>query len=156
MPQITKILTAATAVLATLSGTVAVAAEKSAAALQPAATENLLQVTLGLLAVLAAIVATAWVVRRFMHVPGAAHGALKIVGGLPLGARERIVLVQAGETQLLVGVAPGRVQTLHVLTQPVALNAEGAPNFAQRFTQAMQHPLLKRARRESAKPEGAP
>ena len=36
-----------------------------------------------------------------------------------MGPRERIVLLEVGETQLLIGVAPGRIQTLHVLASPV-------------------------------------
>jgi flagellar protein FliO/FliZ len=84
------------------------------------ATERMGQVLTGLLLVLGAIVACAWVVRRMLRMHPGVDGRLRLLGGLSLGPRERIVLVQAGETQLLVGVAPGRVQTLHVLDEPLA------------------------------------
>ena len=43
------------------------------------------------------------------------HGAaLSIKGGVQIGAKERVVWMQAGDTHLLLGVSPGRVQTLHV------------------------------------------
>ncbi len=87
--------------------------------------DGLLRLALGLLAVLAAIGASAWLFRRLGRWPAAA-GALRVLGGLSLGARERVVLVQVGETQLLLGVAPGRVQTLHVLARPVALDPAAA------------------------------
>ena len=58
----------------------------------------------------------------------AAGGGLRILGGLSMGARERVVLLQVGDTQLLVGVAPGRVQTLHVLEQPLPAAASGLQN----------------------------
>ena len=80
---------------------------------------NLVQVTLGLLMVLALIVGIAWLLRRYGRLQSAASGSLKIIGGLSIGSRERVVLLQVGDTQLLVGVAPGRVQTLHVLDEPL-------------------------------------
>jgi flagellar protein FliO/FliZ len=42
-------------------------------------------------------------------------GEIAILSGVSLGPRERAVLLRVGNTRLLVGVAPGRVQTLHVL-----------------------------------------
>jgi flagellar protein FliO/FliZ len=44
-----------------------------------------------------------------------------------VGAKERAVLVQVGRQQLLLGVAPGRVNTLHVLTEPVTTTPAGPP-----------------------------
>lgn len=87
---------------------------------------SLLQVTLGLLVVLGIIIGVAWMLRRYGRLQSAASGSLKILGGLSVGPRERVVLLQAGDTQLLVGVAPGRVQTLHVLDTPI-LPAEALP-----------------------------
>ena len=43
-------------------------------------------------------------------------GPLKIVGGLMIGPRERIVMVEVGDTWLVVGIVPGQIKTLH--TQP--------------------------------------
>jgi flagellar protein FliO/FliZ len=84
---------------------------------------SLWQLTLGMLMVLALIVGLAWVLKRSGRFQMAAGGGLRILGGLSMGARERVVLLQVGETQLLVGVAPGRVQTLHVLEQPLPVAA---------------------------------
>ena len=78
-------------------------------------TGNLFQVTLGLLAVVATIFALAWFVRRYGRFQAAANGSLKVVGGLSVGPRERVVLVQVEDRQILLGVAPGRVQMLHAL-----------------------------------------
>ncbi len=85
----------------------------------PMAMTSLWQLTLGMLLVLGLIVAIAWLLKRTGRFQAAAGGGLKILGGLSMGSRERVVLIQAGETQLLLGVAPGRVQTLHVLDQPL-------------------------------------
>jgi len=51
-----------------------------------------------------------------------------------MGTRERVVLLQVGETQLLLGVAPGRVQTLHVLDKPLDSGKQGAgPRFSEQL-----------------------
>lgn len=99
---------------------------------------GLMQMVFGLAAVLALIVALAWAVRRFGRVQPLPAGALRVLGGLSLGARERLVLVKVGEAQLLLGVAPGRVQTLHVLAEPIERAAPvepgaGARDFAERL-----------------------
>lgn len=109
--------------------------------IEPMATGNLLQMILGLIAVLMLIVGLAWVMRRMGGVTGAAAGSLRILGGLSIGTRERIVLVQVGEQQLLLGVAPGRVQTLHVLEhpiQPVEQNKSAKGAFAASLSAALQ------------------
>jgi flagellar protein FliO/FliZ len=93
----------------------------TAAGFEPMATGKLLQMGLGLFLVLGLILATAWLARRIGRIQGASGGALRIIGGLSMGARERVVLVQVGDTQLLLGVAPGRIQTLHVLPEAAAI-----------------------------------
>jgi flagellar protein FliO/FliZ len=100
-----------------------------AAATAPAAigAGGLVSVTLALLVVLAAIFALAWMARRLRRFGARAAGALEIIASMPLGAKERAVLVKVGEAQLLLGVAPGQVNTLHVLERPVTLEKPGAP-----------------------------
>ena len=62
----------------------------------------MLQVLFALLVVLAAIAAIAWLFRRFPLGQNAMGGAVRVVGGVALGPRERLVLVEVGETWLLV------------------------------------------------------
>ncbi len=109
--------------------------------IEPMATGNLLQMILGLIAVLVLIVGLAWIMRRVGGVTGTAAGSLRVLGGLSMGTRERVVLVQVGDTQLLLGVAPGRVQTLHVLEhpiQPLEQDKSGKGNFAASLSAALQ------------------
>ena len=84
----------------------------------------LIQFTVGLVLVLLSVVALAWLMRRFGRLQSSANGSLEVIGGLALGARERVVLVQVGKTQVLVGVAPGRVQAVHVLSEPIAAHKQ--------------------------------
>ena len=50
---------------------------------------------------------------RYGGTQGIAGGSLRIVASLAVGQRERAVVVQVGDRQLLLGVAPGRVDLLH-------------------------------------------
>ena len=79
----------------------------------------LLQLVVGLLFVLVCIVVLAWLAKRVNRWQSSSDGSLQVLGGISMGARERIVLVQVGTTQLLLGVAPGSINMLHQLEQPL-------------------------------------
>jgi flagellar protein FliO/FliZ len=85
----------------------------------PSVVGSLGEVTFALALVLAAVFVAAWLLRRIRSFGKSGGSALDIVADLPLGPKERAVLVRVGKAQLLIGVAPGRVTTLHVLTEPV-------------------------------------
>lgn len=102
------------------------AAPAAAAAGAPAGAASLTQVTLSLLLVLAAVFAAAWVVQRARGFGKLGSPAITVIADVGLGPKERAVLIQVGSQQLLLGVAPGRVSTLHVLANPVAAAAAAA------------------------------
>jgi flagellar protein FliO/FliZ len=79
----------------------------------------ILQTVVGLGLVIGLSFAVSWLFRRFGKLPISGKGVVTILGGVSLGPRERAVVLQVGQTRLLVGVAPGRVQTLHVLESEV-------------------------------------
>ena len=81
-------------------------------------TEGMLKMVAGLLLVLAIIAAIVWILKRFALHPGPASGAIKIIASAAVGQRERIVLVEVENTRLVLGVAPGRVNTLHCIDRP--------------------------------------
>ena len=98
------------------------AAPETARAVSTSSAGSLAQVTLSLMLVLAAVFAAAWVVRRMRNFGRPGAGAIQILADVALGTKERAVLIQVGAQQLLVGVAPGRVNTLHVLAEPVRMD----------------------------------
>ncbi|MCE5182551.1 MAG: flagellar biosynthetic protein FliO [Betaproteobacteria bacterium] len=77
-----------------------------------------LQVLFSLGIVLAVIVGVAWLLKRFTPGQMGAGGVVKVIGGVALGPKERLVLVEVGETWLVLGVAPGQVNALHTLAKP--------------------------------------
>ncbi len=70
---------------------------------------------------LAAIFVVAWLFRRMRIVGSRVGGAIDVLANVQLGQKERAVLLKVGATQILIGVAPGHVSTLHVLTEPLEL-----------------------------------
>ena len=83
----------------------------------PVNANRMSQLAIGLFIVLLCILALAWLARRFNRLQSTPDGSLRLLGGLSMGARERVVLIQVGTQQLLLGVAPGRINTLHVLDE---------------------------------------
>lgn len=75
----------------------------------------LAQLVIGLFIVLVLIVVLAWFAKKMNRFHSLTDDSLKIIGGLSMGSRERVVLLQVGEEQLLLGISPGRINTLHVL-----------------------------------------
>ncbi|MDH5444607.1 MAG: flagellar biosynthetic protein FliO [Gammaproteobacteria bacterium] len=108
---------------------------------EPVGAGDFLQMFFGLLLVLGIIFGMAWFIRRMGSFQQVSHGALRILGGVSLGQRERIVLVQVGDKQLLIGLAPGQIRTLHVLEQSVTSNSikqEQGSSFADRLQSVLQ------------------
>jgi flagellar protein FliO/FliZ len=92
------------------------------------------QVTLALLIVLGAVFAVAWIVKRMRGFGNRVGNAIEVIADIPLGQKERAVLLKVGQVQILVGVAPGQVNTLHVLAEPIDLtppSADSRPTFKQ-------------------------
>ena len=95
----------------------------------------LLQSFGGLVIVIALILVLAMVFRRFGDAGLGTPGNMKVLGGISVGQRERLVLVQIGSKQLLVGVAPGSVNQVMVFDEPLDNTTNEPMNL---------NPLLKR------------
>lgn len=108
----------------------------------PVNASALLQTIFGLIVVLAIIVFLGWTLKRSKFFHAAHHGQLRVLGTLSLGTREKAVLIQVGEQQLLIGVTPQQINTLHTLSEPLLIReniqqTEGE-SFADRLKQMMQ------------------
>ncbi|WP_047280883.1 flagellar biosynthetic protein FliO [Pseudomonas lundensis] len=101
---------------------------------------QLTQLVLGLLLVLGLIFGLAWLLRRVQHAGPRQGQVIELISSRALGARDRLVLVQVGNEQILLGLTPGRITPLHVLKEPVTLptTAQPAtPEFAKRLLELM-------------------
>jgi flagellar protein FliO/FliZ len=70
--------------------------------------------------VIALIFAASWLLKRLQR-GNIGGGNLHCIESIAVGLKERVVLVQAGDRQLLLGVAPGSVCTLHIFDEPLVL-----------------------------------
>ena len=82
---------------------------QTALAAPAVAMTDLSGVVLSLLLVVGFIFAAAWIVRRMPLGLGRSNGPLKVLAALPLGPRERLVLVEARGEELLIAVSPAGV-----------------------------------------------
>ncbi len=73
----------------------------------------------GLILVVFLILTIAWLIRRVGGVPMMGGQAMKVSAVLSIGTREKVVLVDVGDKQILLGVAPGRVTHLESFDEPV-------------------------------------
>jgi len=96
---------------------------------------QLTQLVFGLLLVLGLIFFLAWLLRRVQQAGPAGKGqVIELIGSRALGPRDRLMLVQVGNEQILLGLSPGTITALHVLKEPVQVpggTEKATPEFAQ-------------------------
>lgn len=86
----------------------------------------------GLILVLLLIFALAYLLRRFNLVP-THNNVLKTLAVTSLGQKERLVLVQVGEQQYLLGVSAQQVNLIDKLAEPIQIESA---SFADKLRQA--------------------
>lgn len=104
---------------------------QTTAAPAPAPIVSLMQMLLALAIVLGVIAVFAWFMRRLARGQSMGGGALKLRGGIMLGPRERVLLIEVADTWIVVGVGGGQVSALHAMPKPAnaePLTAEPAMN----------------------------
>jgi flagellar protein FliO/FliZ len=117
--------------------TVANAAETA----PPTPSGSLMQVLMGLIVVLGLMAAAAWTLKRFGAAKAAGATAVRIVGGVSVGNRERVLVLEVADQWIVVGVAPGRVNALATMARgetapagsgigPGSMDANPAKNFS--------------------------
>lgn len=101
---------------------------------EPLSMMNMFNTVMGLLVVIAIILGLAWAMRKYGSLSISNQVDMKVLGGLSLGTREKAILIQVEGKKLLIGVAPGRVQTLHVLDD----GAEADNEFNKKLNDALE------------------
>lgn len=93
--------------------------------------DYLLQVVGSFVVVIVLLVAVLVMLKRFNGVSTSMGGDMRVVSSVGVGQRERAVLLQVGEQQVLLGVGPGNVRTLHVFDEPaVSATSSATPSFS--------------------------
>jgi flagellar protein FliO/FliZ len=86
---------------------------------------SMFQVLFGLVVVLGLLAGAAWLVRRVGPVRPMAASTVRIVGGVSVGTRERVVVVEVADQWIVVGVAPGNVTSLATMPRQESPAASG-------------------------------
>ena len=85
----------------------------------PPPNTGLLQWLVSCFLVIGLILALAWLLKKSRLVPALAQNQLRVISVLPLGNREKLLVVKVGEQQLLIGVTPQQVNFLYRLETPL-------------------------------------
>ena len=124
-------------------------AANAAETVPPTSSGSLLQVLVGLVVVLGLMAAAAWTLKRFGAAKSAGGTTVRIVGGVSVGNRERVLVVEVADQWIVVGVAPGRVNALATMARGEAMpagtgtaNAEANP--AKNFSAWLKQTIEKR------------
>lgn len=99
---------------------------------------SLVEVTLNLGVVLAAIVLLAWIVKRVQGMDHPSTGMLRVAATLPLGPKERLLVVEVGNQQLLLGATQAGINTLHVLEERMTMPSQVDESFRDRLLKSLK------------------
>jgi flagellar protein FliO/FliZ len=115
---------------------------------EPFSGEALTQLVVGLLIVVAVIFVLSWAFKRFSGFSPIAKN-MRVLGVLPLSAREKAILVQVGDKQLLLGVAPGRVSHLHSFEESVVDADVKTESFGARLGEALKQRQVAESKKQA-------
>ena len=92
----------------------------------------------GLVIVVLLILGCGWLVKRSGKFSQVMQADIRVLSRINIGQRERIALVEVGQVNILIGIAPGHIQTLHVFERPVRDNkpARAEQGFGQQLHEA--------------------
>lgn len=102
-----------------------------------AANLDVLSVLISLLAVLALIVACAFLLKRFQPMQKNLAG-MKIISSLHLGSKERLVVVEIDNKQLLLGVTAQQITHLKTLETPLEVAQPLATNLGENIVRLLK------------------
>jgi flagellar protein FliO/FliZ len=102
------------------------------------------QVLLGLIVVLALMAAAAWTLKKFGVSKLAGNAPVKIVGGVSVGNRERVVVVEVADQWIVVGVAPGQVNALSTMPRQESATPPAVAQAPANFSTWLKQTIDKR------------
>ncbi len=122
----------------------AFAATTEAAAISP--TTGLLQIFLGLIAVLTLMGVAAWFFKKIGPINTGNKIPVKIVGGVSVGNRERIMVVEVADQWIVVGVTANQINTLSTMPKQEKLVEETISSAPEnQFSTWLKRTMAKRS-----------
>ena len=110
---------------------------------KPIDTSNVLVVTLGLMFVLGLFFLLVYLLKKIPSIQRHNAGVLKILDTLYLGTNEKILLVDVGTKQIVVGVNSQSINTLYVMEESVEMKKESEThNLKDTFSKVISEKLI--------------
>ena len=129
--------------LAALIPTVGHAGDTAVAA-APTSPAGMLQVMIGLILVLGVLVVIAWGVKKIGGGKPVGSRAIHIVGGINVGNRERILVVEVANEWIVVGVTATSITALSTMPKQEGVTLLPATPIAKNFSAWLQQTIDKR------------
>ncbi|MFT4926284.1 MAG: flagellar protein FliO/FliZ [Phenylobacterium sp.] len=98
---------------------------------------NYLSVLISLFIVIGVMIVLAVFYKR-MNLGFTGSQAIKVVTTLPVGAKERILVIEVNGQQHLLGVTPQQINHLITLDEPIEMDNMGPANLATSFQKILQ------------------
>lgn len=118
----------------------------------PNSQDQLIEVSIALAMVVALIYAIAWFIKRKQGVHGLSNIPMKTLGVLPMGVKEKIILVEVGEKQILLGMTASSINTLATFDEPIV--EEKHPSVSS-FSQKLKDILSQQDKKQDSELEKA-
>ena len=101
---------------------------------------DILSLGASMIIIVGIIVLLGWLYSRSRFMSGGTSDVINVVATRALGPKERLMVVEVADQQLLIGMTAAGVQTLHVLDKPVAATQKESnqAGFAGRLRAAFQ------------------
>jgi flagellar protein FliO/FliZ len=109
-----------------------------------ASTSGLFQIVFGLLMVLGLMAAAAWALKYFgiKQIIGGTN--IRVIGGVNVGTRERILIVEAADQWIVVGVTPGCINALATMPKQDTVPTTDSTSAVRTFPEWLKQTLEKR------------
>lgn len=89
-----------------------------------------------LLMVLAVIIVSAWILKKF-NLANKSVSGMQVISSLPLGHKEKLVVVQIADDQLLLGVSGQQISLIKTLDKPLEVSRPLSPHLSRTFDRFM-------------------
>ena len=121
----------------------AIAQTAQAATVSPST--GLLQIFLALAVVIAIMLALAWMVKRIGPIASGHKLPVKVIGGISIGNRERVMVIEVADQWLVLGVTAQQINTLASMPkQDLPANDTGATPMTAPFADWLKKTIEKR------------
>lgn len=140
--QISSSATSSSAVSASALNSGPIATKQSVALAEKTSTSSqLTSLVGGLVLIVLLIYALSWFAKRFTQGGFLQNQTMKVVSTMPLGTRERLMLIDVGGKQMLLGITATQINTLHVFEEPIVETKKDQPitsDFSQKLAAVLQ------------------